>query len=65
MRFTVQDITVASLAAAPEIKRRYRFSYWDSAIVAAAGALGCEELFSEDMTHGRVIDGVMIVDPFR
>jgi predicted nucleic acid-binding protein len=41
------------------------FSYWDNAIIAAAGALGCRELYFEDMSHGQQIDGVMIVNPFR
>ena len=42
-----------------------RFSYWDSAIIAAARALGCGELYTEDMSHGRQVDGVMIINPFR
>ena len=46
-------------------RARHGFSYWDSAIIAAARALGCRELYSEDMSHGRRIDGVVIVDPFR
>jgi hypothetical protein len=33
--------------------------------VAAARALGCRELYSEDMTHDREIDGVTIIEPFR
>jgi predicted nucleic acid-binding protein len=41
------------------------FSDWDSAIIAAADALGCRELCSEDMTRGREVDGVAIIDPFR
>jgi predicted nucleic acid-binding protein len=28
-------------------------------------ALGCHDLYSEDMSHGRVVEGVRIVDPFR
>jgi len=39
--------------------------YWDAAIVAAARALGCRELYSEDMTHGREIERVAIINPFR
>jgi predicted nucleic acid-binding protein len=65
LRFKVQEISLAILTAALEIKARQGFSYWDSAIVAAARALGCRELYSEDMTHGREIDGVAIIDPFR
>ena len=64
-RFAIQDITMGILAAAFDIKARHGFSYWDSAIIAAAGALGCRTLYSEDMAHGRVVAGVRIVNPFR
>jgi predicted nucleic acid-binding protein len=64
-RFPVQEINLAILNAALEITARHRFSYWDSAIIAAACALGCSELYTEDMSHGRQIEGVTIVNPFR
>lgn len=64
-RFKVQEITLAIVSGALEIKARHRFSYWDSAIIAAARALGCRELYSEDMSHGREVEGVVIVNPFR
>jgi predicted nucleic acid-binding protein len=65
LRFKVQETSVSIMTGALEIKAKYGLSYWDAAIVAAARALGCRELYSEDMTHGREIDGVMIIDPFR
>ena len=65
MRFKVQEIDLPILHAALEIEAAYGFSYWDSAIIAAARALGCRELYSEDMAHGQRIDGVVIVNPFR
>ncbi|MBL1256494.1 PIN domain-containing protein [Methylocystis sp. Sn-Cys] len=65
MRFRVQDVTSEILIAALSIKARYGFSYWDAAIIAAAIAQGCGELYSEDMSHGQVIEGVRIIDPFR
>jgi predicted nucleic acid-binding protein len=65
LRFAVQDINVSVLRRALEIKAHHGFSYWDSAIIAAAGALGCRELYSEDMAHGREVEGVMILNPFR
>ena len=64
-RFAVQEITLSILDAALDIKTSHGFSYWDSAIIAAAGALGCRELYSEDMSHGREIEGIVIVNPFR
>ena len=39
--------------------------YWDSAIIAAARALGCREFYSGHLGHGQEIDGVVIVSPFR
>ena len=53
------------MLGALEIKTTYGLSYWDAAIVAAARALGCRELLSEDMSHGREVDGLVIRDPFR
>jgi predicted nucleic acid-binding protein len=64
-RFRVQETTVPILEAALEIKVTHGFSYWDSAIIAAARALGCHRLYSEDISHGREIDGVTIINPFR
>jgi predicted nucleic acid-binding protein len=63
-RFTVQDITLLVLEHALRIKITYGFSYWDSAIIAAACSLGCSTLYSEDMNHGRSVEGVTIRNPF-
>ena len=63
-RFAVQPITLEALTAALDIKQRHCLSYWDSAIVAAALALGCRELYTEDMTHGLVIGDLRLVNPF-
>jgi predicted nucleic acid-binding protein len=65
LRFRVQEITVPIMTSALRIKNAYGLSYWDAAIVAAAHALGCHELFSEDMAHGRDIEGTTIINPFR
>jgi predicted nucleic acid-binding protein len=65
VRFKVQEISLPILTGVLEIKAKEGFSYWDSAIIAAAHALGWRELYSEDMSHGREIDGVTIIDPFR
>ena len=64
-RFPVQEITLPIFDGALRIKAAHRLSFWDSAIISAAGALGCRRLYSEDTSHGREIEGVRIVDPFR
>ena len=65
LRFKVQEITLPVMINALEIKVTYGLSYWDAAIVAAARALGCREVLSEDMSHGREVEGVIITNPFR
>ncbi|MGO9007864.1 MAG: PIN domain-containing protein [Beijerinckiaceae bacterium] len=63
-RFAVQDMTLQILDRALQIKLAHGFSYWDSAIIAAAAALGCQTLYSEDMGHGRMVENVTIRNPF-
>jgi predicted nucleic acid-binding protein len=63
-RFAVQDITLAIVQSALRIRAGHGFSYWDSAIVAAACALGCRTLYTDDMRHGASLEGVRIVNPF-
>src|SRR3972149_2732127 len=58
LRFPVQDVTLAVMGHALDIKARFALSYWDAAIVAAARALGCRELLTEDLSHGLAIDGL-------
>jgi predicted nucleic acid-binding protein len=58
-------IDEAIVEAAWRIEDRYRFSFWDSLIVAAAQAAGCEAVLTEDLQHGLDIDGLRIADPFR
>ena len=65
LRFKVQEITVPIMTGALAIKETHGLSYWDATIVAAARALGCRELYSEDMAHGRDIEGTVIINPFR
>ena len=65
LRFPIQSLSVSVMGDAFDIKARTGLSYWDAAIIAAARALGCGELLSEDMQHGRRIAAVKIVNPFR
>jgi predicted nucleic acid-binding protein len=64
-RFRIQDMTLPVLNSALRIRKAYGFSFWDSAIIAAALVLGCNRVYTEDLTHGQVVDGLAIVDPFR
>lgn len=52
------------LARTSTIHRRYQLSWWDSMIVAAAEASGCERILSEDLSHGAEYFGIRIENPF-
>lgn len=47
------------------ITGKHKLSWYDSLIVAAALEGQCETLYSEDLQHGREIEGLRIEDPFR
>jgi predicted nucleic acid-binding protein len=46
------------------IERRYRLSWWDSLIVAAAQAQNCALLLTEDLQDRSLYGGVMVRNPF-
>ena len=48
-----------------DAQSRWRFSFYDSLIVAGALTAGCRTLLSEDLQHGQKLDSLTIVDPFR
>jgi len=51
--------------AAFGIHEQYKFSFYDSMIIATALKTKCQVLLSEDMQDGQVIDGKLkIVNPF-
>lgn len=56
--------TSAMIETAWAVQDRHRLSWWDCLIVAAAQTAGCTWLLSEDFEHGRVFEGVRVVDPF-
>lgn len=49
-------ITIETIRLAWQVKSRYQLSYWDSLIVASALQSGCAILYTEDLSHGLVID---------
>lgn len=62
---TVEIITPATVYKALDVRERYGFSWYDSVIIAAALAAGCQTLYSEDMQHGQLIDGhLSVINPF-
>jgi predicted nucleic acid-binding protein len=44
---------------------RYKISYWDGAMLAAANELGAETFYSEDLNHGQRYGDVTVINPFK
>jgi predicted nucleic acid-binding protein len=65
LALSVADLTPALFLEAVRIHRAHQLSHWDSLILATALSLNCPVLYSEDMQHGRVIEGLKILKPFR
>ena len=63
-RFRVQPVTSDVMRAAFAIRERFGLSYWDSAILAAGRACGCDAVYSEDMSSEQDYDGLRVVNPF-
>lgn len=46
------------------IQDRYKISFWDALIVAAAKSASCRYLLTEDLQAGQALDAVIVVNPF-
>lgn len=57
-RFKVQDINLHIFERALILKAKTGFFYWDNTIVAAACALGCSKIYSEDLSHGQKVENL-------
>ena len=62
---TVEPITVDAHDRGMAVFERYRFSFYDSILVATALISGAKILYSEGLRHGQVIDNQLrVTNPF-
>jgi predicted nucleic acid-binding protein len=48
-----------------DIAERYKFSIYDSMLLASALQAGCRTFYSEDLHHGQRVGALTIRNPFR
>jgi predicted nucleic acid-binding protein len=61
----VEPITVETHDRCLAVFERYRFSLYDSILVATALISGAKILYSEDLQHGQIIDNQLrVTNPF-
>lgn len=63
-RFELVEPRLGDILAAIDLHRLHQISYWDALVVHSAKVSGCQAVFTEDLQHGQVINGVRIVNPF-
>ncbi|MDH4020908.1 MAG: PIN domain-containing protein [Xanthomonadales bacterium] len=62
--FTCVSIETSLVKNAIETSVRYKISYWDGAIIAAAESVSVPRLYSEDLSHGQLYGSVEVFNPF-
>jgi len=60
-----KPVNALILESAWLLQDRYKFSWWDALIVAAAQAAGCRYLLSEDFQDGFDWRDLTVVNPFQ
>jgi predicted nucleic acid-binding protein len=61
----VEPVTVDAHDRGLAVFERYKFSFYDSILVASALISGAKILYSEDLQHGQVIDNQLrVTNPF-
>jgi predicted nucleic acid-binding protein len=64
--YQVHTNSEATILQACKIADRYKFSFYDSLVIAAALECNCSKLYSEDLNHLQRIEGkITIINPFR
>ncbi len=53
-----------SLADAMDAAEKHQVSFWGAMLLASARLAGCSAVISENMQHGRRLDGIEIINPF-
>jgi predicted nucleic acid-binding protein len=63
--FPVLPTDIDLVRGALACSQRFKISYWDGAIIAAADRLGAPVLYTEDLNHGQNYGSVKVINPFK
>lgn len=65
LSWRVIDNDRATFLQATELQVKWKISFWDSLILAAAVRARAKVLLTEDLNHNQLIEGIRITNPFR
>lgn len=60
----VVQIDFSVIRTAVNLLKEASVSFWDALVLAAAVRAGASVLYTEDLNHGQVIQGVTVLNPF-
>jgi len=64
--FEFAPVDESTIKKALQIKKKARYSFWDSLVIASSLENNCSVLYSEDLQKGHLIDGKLtIINPFK
>jgi predicted nucleic acid-binding protein len=64
--FQIFNISLTTIKTGLKIHNKYKYSFYDSLVIASALESNCNILFSEDMQDNQMIDGILrISNPFK
>ena len=64
-RWTVHRPNLDDVLSAIRLHQAHKVAFWDAMILASAISLGCQVLWTEDLSDGRKWDGLTVRNPFR
>jgi predicted nucleic acid-binding protein len=62
--FPCIPVTSELVQSGAQLSARYQISYWDAAVLAAAHVAGCQNVYSEDLSHDQLYGSVKVINPF-
>lgn len=64
-QFIISSLTTNTLDQTIILCKKYNFSFWDSMMIAAALDNHCTVIYTEDLSHGQLIENrLRIINPF-
>ena len=65
-KYTIVNFSQSVFIEGSTVRSKYKYSYYDSLIIAAALESQCTVLYSEDMQHEQIIENrLKIINPFK
>lgn len=63
-RFGIHTVDLPTIHRGIALSRQSQISIWDALVVSSASSLRASVLYTEDLNHGQLIEGVRVVNPF-